>query len=68
MTQRGTCADCGGVLEHTRLWGAGGRPLCAICLHADDDQVKKDAEVWILERMYRQGTRLLMAKAELPCA
>jgi hypothetical protein len=46
------CADCGEVFEIACLTFCAARLLCAVCLHEELNTLKKDAEVWLLERMY----------------
>ena len=46
------CADCGDVLDLAHLNWYFARALCALCLHTELDVPKRDAEIWILERMF----------------
>jgi len=53
---RRLCTECGARLEEVaRLSYFFGRPLCEACYHAETQRSKADAEVWLLEQLFKQS-------------
>jgi hypothetical protein len=50
------CADCAVSMIDVARWSFYfERPLCALCYRAEQRRTKKDAEIWVLERLYTRS-------------